>query len=87
MIKNAMTDVLTTWEEIERQTFECYIDYITCDLYPNSPPLEEYIQLDQMDEDVLHIDDMLPTTISEGGNYYYSLDDFAFVDMWEEQKS
>ena len=57
-----MTDVLTTWEEIEK-TYECYIDYITCDLDPNSPPLEEYIQLDQMDEHVLHVDDMLPTTI------------------------
>ena len=46
VIKNAMTDVLTTCEEIERQTYECYIDYITCDFDPNSPPLEEYIQLD-----------------------------------------
>ena len=66
VIKSAMTDVLTTWKEIERQTYECYIDYITCDLDPNSPPLEACIQLVQMDEDVLTIDDILPTTISEG---------------------
>ncbi len=39
-------------------------DYITFELDPNSPPLEEDIQLDQMDEDVSHIDDMLPTTLS-----------------------
>ena len=64
MIKNAMTDVLTIWEEIEK-TYECYIDYITCDLDPNSPPLEEYIQLDHMDEDVPHTDDMLLTTIQK----------------------
>ncbi len=86
MIKNAMTDVLTTWEEIEKKTYECYIDYITCDLDPNSPPLEEDIQLDQMDEDVSHIDDMLPTTLSEGGNSYYSYDDFSFFDMREEHE-
>ena len=76
----------TTWEEIDRQTYECYIDYITCDLDPNSPPLEEGIQLDQMDEDVSHIDDMLPTTLSEGGNIYYSYDDFSFFDMREEHE-
>ncbi len=64
-----------------KKTYEWYIDYITCDLDPNSPPLEEYIQLDQMDEDVSHIDDMLPTTLSEGGNSYYSYDDFSFFDM------
>ena len=27
MIKNAMTDVLTTWKEIEGQTYEFYNDY------------------------------------------------------------
>ena len=40
-----------------------------------------------MDEDVITIDDMLPTTISEGGNRYYSYDGFAFFDMWEEQRT
>ncbi len=39
-----------------------------------------------MDEDVLHIDDMLPTTVSEGGDHYYSYDDFAFFDMQEEHE-
>jgi hypothetical protein len=38
-----------------------------------------------MDEDVLQIDDMLPTA-SEGGNHYYSYDDFAFFDMREEHE-
>ena len=57
-----MTDVLTTWEEIEKKTYECYIDYITCDLDLNSLTLEEYIQSDQdqMDEHVLYIDDIPP---------------------------
>ena len=79
----------TCWQhgKNEPQTYESYINYITCDLDPNSPLLEEYIQLDQIDEDVLHIDDILPTTISEGGNHYYSYDDFAFFDMWEDIKS
>jgi hypothetical protein len=40
-----------------------------------------------MDEDVLHIDDMLPTTISEGGNRYYSYDDFAFFDTGKNMQS
>jgi hypothetical protein len=53
MITNAMTDVLLTLEEIEWQIYECYFDYITCDLDLNSPPLEEYIQLDQMDKECL----------------------------------
>ena len=83
VIKNAMTEVLTTWEEIERQTYECYIDYITCDLDQYSPPLEECIQSDQMDEDVLIIDAMLPTTISEGGNRCNSYNYFAFFDTRE----
>ena len=39
-----------------------------------------------MDEDVLTIDDMLPTTISEGGNRYNSYDDFAFFDTQEEHE-
>jgi hypothetical protein len=39
-----------------------------------------------MDEDVPHIDDMLPTTISEVGNSYYSYDDFVFFDMREEHE-
>jgi hypothetical protein len=39
-----------------------------------------------MDEDVLTIDDMLPTTISEGGNHYNSYYDFAFIDTQEEQE-
>ena len=66
--------------------YDCYIDYITCDLDPNSPPLEDCIQLDQMDEDELTIDDMLPITVSEGDNHYYSYDDFAFFDTWEEHE-
>ena len=70
-----------------KKTYECYIDYITCDLDPNSPSLEEYIKLDQMDEDLPHIDDMLPTTISEGGNRHYSHDDFAFFDRGEEHEN
>ncbi len=86
MIKNEMPDVLTAWEGIEGQTYECYIDYITCNLDLNSPPLEDCIQLDQMDEDVLHIDDMLPTTISEGGNCYYDYNDVAFFDTQEEHE-
>jgi hypothetical protein len=36
-----------------------------------------------MDEDVRQIDDILPI-VSEGGNFYYSYDDFAFFDMREE---
>ncbi len=39
-----------------------------------------------MDEDVPHRDDMLPTTISEGGNHYYIYDDFAFFDRQEEHE-
>ena len=39
-----------------------------------------------MDKDLPHIDDMLPTTISEGGSSYYSYDDFAFFDMKEEHE-
>ena len=39
-----------------------------------------------MDEDVLTIDDMLPTTISEGCNCYDSYDDFAFFDTQEEHE-
>ena len=46
MIQTAMTDVSTTWED-DRQTYECYIDYITCDLDPNSRPMEDNLQLDQ----------------------------------------
>ena len=29
MIQTAMTDVLMTWEEIDRQTNQCFIDYKT----------------------------------------------------------
>ena len=84
MIQTAMTDVLTAWEEIDQQTFECYIDYITCDLDPNSPPMEDYLTFNQMDEDVPDIDDMLTTNIMEGGDHYYTYDNFVFFDMWEE---
>jgi hypothetical protein len=88
MIQTTMTDMYTTWEENERQTYECYIGYITCDcdLYPNSPPMEDYLQLDQMDEDVTDIDDMLTTNINEGSDHYYSFDDFAFFDTPEENE-
>ena len=68
------------------KTYECYIVYITGDLDRNSAPLEEYIQLDHMDEDVPHIDDMLPTTICEGGNSFYSFDNFAFFDMQQKHE-
>ena len=86
MIQGAMTDVSTTWEEIDQQTNECYIDYITCNLDPNSPPMEDDLQLDQMDEDVHDIDDMLTANIMEGGDRYYSYDNFAFFDMQEEHE-
>ena len=86
MIQTAMTDMSMTWEEIDRQTYECYIDYITCDLDPNSPLMEDDLQLDQMDEDMPDIDDMLATNIIEGSDHYYSYDDFAFFDTWEENE-
>jgi hypothetical protein len=34
----------------------------------------------------LTIDGILPTTISEGDNHYYSYDDFAFFDTREEHE-
>ena len=86
MIQTTMTDMSTTWEEIDQQTYECYIDYITCDLDLNSPHMESHLQLDQMDEDVPDIDDMLAANIIEGGGHYYSYDDFAFFDTWEEHE-
>jgi hypothetical protein len=39
-----------------------------------------------MDEDVFPIDEMLPTTISKGGNHYNSYDDFVFFDTQEEHE-
>ena len=86
MIQTAMTDASTTWEEIDRQTYECYIDYITCDLDPNSRPMEDYLQLDQINEDVHDIDDMLSTSLIEGDYPYYSYVDFAFFDTREENE-
>ncbi len=80
MIQTVITDVSTMWEEIDQQTYECYIDYITCDLDPNSWPMEDYLQMDQIDEDVPDIDDLLPINIIEGDDCYYSYDYFGFFD-------
>ena len=48
--------------------------------------MEDYLQLDQMDEDVPDIDDMLTANIMEGSDCYYSYDNFAFFDTQEEHK-
>jgi hypothetical protein len=42
--------------------------------------------LDQIDEDATGIDDMLATNIIEGGDHYYSFDDFAFFEVQEENE-
>ncbi len=46
--------------------------------------MEDYLQLDQIDEDVPDIDDMLPTNAIEGNDHYYSYDDFAIIGTREE---
>ena len=43
---------------IQNKIFECYHDYIMCDLDPNSPPMEEVSPLDT-DEDVAENADIL----------------------------
>ena len=48
--------------------------------------MEDYLQLDQINEDVHDIDDMLSTSIIEGDKRYYSYADFAFFDTREENE-
>jgi hypothetical protein len=80
------TEESMVWDEIEQLKFDCYYDFIMCDLDPNSPPWEEDVQLDQMDKDVSDYAVMLPNTISQGSKHHYSYDNFMFFDTWEEQK-
>ena len=75
-----------TWGEIELQTFDCYYDCIVCDLDPYSPPREEDVQLNQMDEDVADSAVMLPTTVLQGSDHHYSYDDFVFFDTREKHE-
>jgi hypothetical protein len=72
VIKNAMAEESTAWDEIELQTFDCYYDCIICNLDPNSPPWEEDVQLDQMDEDVANSAVMRPTMVSQDGDHHYT---------------
>ena len=64
------------WDDIQNKIFECYHDYIMCDLDPNSPP--------GTDEDVADNSDMLAINAYEDANNYYSYDDFLFLDTREE---
>ena len=41
--------------------------------------MEDYLQFDQIDEDVPDIDDMLTTNIMEGGDRYYSYDKICIL--------
>ena len=54
-----------------------------CDLDSNSLPMEEVSPLDT-DEDVADDADMLIINAYEDTDYYYSYDDFLFLDIWEE---
>ena len=68
VIQIAIADQLMAWDEIEKQTFECYYDYIMCELDPNSPSWEEDIQSIQMNEDVPDNAEMLSSNIYEDSN-------------------
>jgi hypothetical protein len=84
LIQNEMENQLTEWENIQNEMFDHYLDYIMCDLDPNSPPMEEDTPLDN-DEDVADDADMLAIIAYEDADCYYSHDDFLFLDTREEQ--
>ena len=83
LIQNAMENQLTECDDIQNKIFECYHDYIMCDLDPNSPPMEEVSPLDT-DKDVADDADMLTVTVYEDTDYDYSYDDYLFLDTQEE---
>ncbi len=83
LIQNEMDNQLTEWDDIQNKIFECYHEYIMCDLDPNSPPMEEVSPLDT-DEDVADNADMLAITACEEADNYYGYDDFSFLDTREE---
>jgi hypothetical protein len=78
-----MESQLTEWDDIKNKIFDCYHDYIMCDLDPNSPPMEEDTPLDN-DKDVADDADMLAITAYEDADCYYSYDDFLFLGTQEE---
>ena len=85
LIQNAMDNQLIEWDDIQNKIFECYHDYIMCDLDLNSQPMEEVSPLDT-DEDVADNSDMLAITAYENADNYYRYDDFSFLENREENE-